>query len=106
MDFDIKKGHGSSLEGNGLRDLMKDIFGQVKEENGSYVTSFGATTRFEVKLVKKNVLSVNSQSDKNASPEAMAESNKKYNAFMERATGLTAKERNKRLQKKAKEGKL
>ncbi len=106
MEFDIKKGHGASLEGDGLKDLMKSIFGNVKEENGALVTSFGATTRFEVKLVSKSVLSVVSTSDKNASTDAMMESNRKYNEFMEKATGFNAKERSKRLQKKAKEGKL
>lgn len=106
MDFDIKKGHGASLEGEGLKDLMKSIFGEVKDENGALVASFGATTRFEAKVVSKNTLSVLSVSDKNASPEAMMESNRKYNEFMEKATGFNTKERSKRLQKKAKEGKL
>ena len=106
MEFDIKKGHGASLEGEGLKDLMMGIFGNVKEENGALVTSFGATMRFEVKMVSKSALSVVSTSDKNASTEAMMESNRKYNEFMEKATGFNAKERSKRLQKKAKEGKL
>jgi hypothetical protein len=106
MDFDIKKGHGASLEGEGLKNLMMSVFGNVKEENGALVTSFGATTRFEVRLVSKSVLSVVSTSDKNAPPEPMMESNRKYNEFMEKATGFNAKERSKRLQKKAKEGKL
>jgi hypothetical protein len=106
MDFDIKKGKGAALEGDGLKNLMKDIFGKVTEENGAYVTSFGATTRFEVKLVSKSILSVTSTSDKGASIEAMKESNQKYNEFMEKATGFSTKERSKRLQKKAKEGKL
>lgn len=106
MEFDIKKGHGASLEGNGLRDLMTSMLGEVREEGGSLVASFGATTRFEVKLLNKSTLSVISTSDKNASTEAMMESNRKYNTFMEKATGFNAKERSKRLQKKAKEGKL
>ncbi len=106
MEFDIKKGKGAALEGEGLKDLMKEMLGTVKEENGAYVTSFGATTRFEVKLISKSSLSVSSTSDKGASIEAMKESNQKYNDFMERATGFTTKERSKRLQKKAKEGKL
>jgi hypothetical protein len=106
MDFDIKKGHSASLEGEGLRDLMRSILGEVKDDNGALVTSFGATTRFEVKLLSKNALSVVSTSDKNAPAEEMMESNRKYNEFMERATGFNAKERSKRLQKKAKEGKL
>lgn len=106
MEFDIKKGHGSSLEGEGLKELMKSVLGDVKEENGTLVASFGATTRFEVKLMSKTALSVVSTSDKNASTEAMMESNRKYNEFMEKATGFNAKERSKRLQKKANEGKL
>jgi len=106
MEFDIKKGHGASLEGDGLKKLMEEKLGPVREENGAYVTSFGATKRFEVKLLSKTLLSVVSESDKDASNEAMMESNKKYNTFMEAATGFSAKERSKRLQKKAKEGKL
>lgn len=106
MEFDIKKGHAASLEGDGLKKLMEGMLGPVREENGAYVTSFGATTRFEVKMLSKALLSVVTESDKSAAPEAMVESNKKYNAFMEAATGFNAKERSKRLQKKAKEGKL
>ena len=106
MEFDIKKGHGASLEGDGLKALMIEIFGNVREENGGYVTSFGATTRFDVKLLSKTSIYVNSQSDTNASIDAMKESGTKYNVFMERVTGFTSKERSKRLQKKAKEGKL
>ena len=106
MDFDIKKGHGASLEGDGLKNLMKEVLGKVSEENGALVSSFGATARFEVKLVNKNTLSVVTASDKEATTEAMMESNRKYNEFMEKATGFNTKERSKRLQKKAKEGKL
>ncbi len=106
MEFDIKRGHGSSLEGDGLKIMMKELLGDVNEENGFLVTSFGATKRFEVKLKDKNTLIVNTISDKDASVDTMSESSKKYNLFMEKATGLTSKERSKRLQKKAKEGKL
>ncbi len=106
MEFDIKKGHAASLEGDGLKNLMKEVLGKVEEENGSLISSFGATVRFEVKMLSKSTLSVVTTSDKGASPEAMIESNRKYNEFMEKATGFNTKERSKRLQKKAKEGKL
>lgn len=106
MEFEIKKGHGASLEGDGLKNLMKEVLGKVEEENGSLVTSFGATSRFEAKLLSKNALSVVTTSNKTAPAEAMMESNRKYNEFMEKATGFNTKERSKRLQKKAKEGKL
>jgi hypothetical protein len=106
MEFDIKKGHGSSLEGDGLKNIMTGLFDDVKEENGAYVASFGPIKRLEVKLLSKNLLSVTSEADKTASEEDMAVSHKKYNVFMEQATGFTSKERSKRLQKKAKEGKI
>jgi hypothetical protein len=106
MEFDIKKGHYANLEGDGLKSLMTTVLGNAKEENGALVASFGATVRFEVKVLNKNTLSVVTESDKTASTEAMMESNRKYNEFMEKATGFNAKERSKRLQKKAKEGKL
>ncbi len=106
MQFDIKRGHGGALEGDGLKKLMEERLGPVTVEGDKLVTSFGATIRFEAQLLSKTSMDVTTQSDKNATPEAMMESNKKYNAFMEAATGFTAKERSKRLQKKAKDGKL
>lgn len=106
MDFDIKKGHSATLEGDGLKNLMQQHFGDVKEENGAYIASFGAIKRLEAKMLNKSTLSIVSESDKGASIEQMTESHKKYNTFMEQATGFTSKERSKRLQKKAKEGKL
>ena len=69
MKFDIKRGHGALLEGDGLKNLMVEMFGDVKEENGAYVTSFGATTKFEVKFISKSELEVSTESDKNASEE-------------------------------------
>jgi hypothetical protein len=38
--------------------------------------------------------------------ETAIDTRKRYNKYMEEATGFTAKQRNKRLQKKLKEGKL
>ncbi|HPT74440.1 MAG TPA: DUF5611 family protein, partial [Methanomassiliicoccaceae archaeon] len=83
MHFDIKRGRGSALEGDGMKKLMEEKLGPVTEEGDKLVTSFGATTRFEAKLINKTTLDIVTQSDRNASPEAMVESNKRYNAFME-----------------------
>jgi len=106
VDFDIKKGRGSALEGEGLKNLMAETLGPVKQDGDVLSTSFGATTLFQAKLVSKSVLAVKSESDKTASMESMLESQKRYNDFMEKATGFNSKERGKRLQKKAKDGKL
>ncbi|NLI74268.1 MAG: DUF5611 family protein [Euryarchaeota archaeon] len=106
MQFDIKRGHGKTLEGDGLKKLMEEKLGPVTVEGDKIVTSFGATIRLEAKLLSRTSLDIVTQSDRNASPEAMEESSKKYNEFMEAATGFTAKQRSKRMQKKVKEGKL
>jgi hypothetical protein len=49
---------------------------------------------------------VETESDKDASPELASDTIRRYNAFLESATGFNSKERSKRLQKKAKGGKL
>ena len=57
-------------------------------------------------VLSKTALDVVSESDKTASLDVQADSVKRWNVFLEQATGFTSKERSKRLQKKAKEGKL
>jgi len=106
MDYDIKKGNYGNLEGDGLKKMMEAAFGHVKLEGDVYVSSYGAMTRIEVKVLSKTSLDINAVTDKGAPPDAAADTIKKWNEFLERATGFTSKERRNRLQKKAKEGKL
>ncbi|MEM0448986.1 MAG: DUF5611 family protein [Methanomassiliicoccales archaeon] len=106
MEYEIRKGHYQKIEGQGLKEVMKRAFGNVKEEDGKLVSSYGAIIRVEAKLVSKTALEVTSQTDKNASEDVQVDTIKHWNMFLEEATGYTAKERLKRLQKKAKEGKL
>jgi len=106
MEYEIKKGHGASLEGDGLKSMLEEAFGKVKEEGGMLVSSYGALSRIEVKLKDKNTLVVNTTSDRSASTDAASDTIKKYNIFLEKATGFDSKQRRTRLQKKAKEGKL
>ncbi len=106
MEYDIKKGNYGNLEGDGLRKMMEDAFGSVSMEGDACVSSYGAMTRIEVRVKSKTVLEINTTTDKGASPDAAAETIKKWNAFLERVTGFNSKERRSRLQKKAKDGKL
>ncbi|QLH75357.1 MAG: DUF5611 family protein [Methanomassiliicoccales archaeon] len=106
MDYDIKKGLSSSLEGDGLMNIVKEVFGNAMVEGDLVVSSFGALGRLETKLLSKSSLFVSTQMKKDVTPEVGAETIKRYNIFLEKATGYTAKERAKRAQKKAKEGKL
>lgn len=104
--YDIKKGHFRNLESGRLKELMEEIFGEVKEHDEKMETSYGALNRFTVWTEDKGTLCVDIVMDKKANDDAALDTIRTYNEFLKRATGFTSKERRKRLTKKAKEGKL
>ncbi len=106
MDYDIKKGQASLLEGDGLKSIMEEVFGKAEEKQGLLVTSYGALSSIEAKVLSKNTLMVNTTSNPNVDNAIASETIRRYNTFLERATGFNSKQRRDRLQKKAKEGKL
>jgi len=106
MDYDIKRGHYSSIEGDRLKELMREVFGEVTDEDGFLVSSYGAIRSMKVKLLGKSSLQVEVISDGEVSDEVAMGTIKKYNEFLEKATGFSSKQRKDRLNKKAKEGKL
>lgn len=109
MDYDIKKGWFKNVEGDALPALMKQVFGNCTEENGTYVSSYGIMTKVMVKVVSKDKLDIVTETTKDTSlltDESILGSKRKLNEFAELATGFDAKARMKRAQKKAKEGKL
>lgn len=109
MDYDIKKGWYKKVEGDALPALMKEIFGNCKEENGACVSSYGIMTKIIVKVVSKDKMDIVTETTKDASllnDDSILDSKRRLNKFAEEATGFDAKARMKRAQKKAKEGKL
>jgi hypothetical protein len=106
LEYELKKGKYEELEGEGLKSIMEEVFGTVTREGDLYVTSYGALKRLEAKLVGKSALYVSTESDTSVQEAVGVETIKRFNQFLERATGYTAKERKNRLQKKAREGKL
>ena len=46
-EFDIKRGFYDKIEGAKLGALMKEVFGNVSEENGCFVSSYGVMARIE-----------------------------------------------------------
>ncbi len=105
MDYDIKKGKYSDLEGEGLKKIVAETIGNATMEGDLVVASFGALDRMETKVISKTALSVCTKMKKDVSEEVATETIKRYNQFLEAATGFNAKERGKRAQKKAKEDK-
>ena len=106
QDYEIRRGHQKELDGGKLRQMMQDAFGNVAEEGAFLVSKYGALAKLSVGWDGKNALKVETVMDPNVAPEVAQSTVKAYYAFLEKATGFTSKERGKRLQKKAKEGKL
>ncbi len=106
-EFDIKKGWYGKIEGDLLPQMMQEVFGNVSEEDGAYVSSYGVLARIEVKVLSKTQLAVDTHNaDGSFDDDTILDSKRRLNRFMEEATGFDAKARMKREQKKAKEGKI
>lgn len=105
MDYDIKKGKYTEIEGDGLKNVVKEVFGSASTEGDLVVASFGALDRLETKVLSKTSLQVCTKMKAGVTEELATETIKRYNQFLERATGFNAKERGKRAQKKVKESK-
>lgn len=101
--YEIRRGQEGELKGSGLRTLVQSVFGEAGEEQGKVVSSFGALGKLTAWLDGKS-LCVETQMKTDVPNDVAAETIKRYNAFLEQATGFTAKERGKRAQEKAKKG--
>jgi len=106
MEFDIKRGHYRNLENDGLKNIMAEVFGEVSTEGDMLVAAFGSIKKLKVKLMDKSTLWVETETDPATTDAVALETIRKYNIFMEKATGFTSKQRRERLTKKAKEGKF
>jgi hypothetical protein len=105
---DIKRGHWKVVEGEGLKDLMEAHFGPPVDvsDDGWHSVEFGALKPLKAKMLSKSELEVLTVSNPEVSTEVASDTIRRYNRFLEAVTGFDSKERKKRLNKKAKEGKL
>jgi hypothetical protein len=104
--FDIRRGHYKNIENNGLENMMTDIFGNVEMEGDRLKSSFGAMDPITVWVKSKKELCVDINTKTDVSDEEALNTIRAKNDFLQQATGFSTKERSKRMQKKAKEGKL
>lgn len=101
----MRRGHGKNLEGDRLRSIAADVFGSATVEDGKVVSSFGAIEKLLAWTDGKQLFVDITM--KPGVPDAVAtETITRNNRFLEAATGYNAKERGKRIQAKAKEGKF
>lgn len=104
--LDIKRGHYKNIEGTGLENIMTEVFGEVQKDGDKFKVNYGAMKPITVWLKSKKELVVDIITDKDAREDEVMKTIKAKNDFLLKATGFSSKERSKRLQKKAKEGKL
>ena len=102
QSFEIKRGHGKTLEDGGLKTLMEEEFGDVAEDNDLYSGSFKALKSINVEFVSITEIRVKTEMDPDASLEDATEAHQAYNRFMEAATSFNAKQRVDRAKAKAK----
>ena len=102
-EYELKRGTAKALEGDGLRKIAAEAFGGAGTDGNKITAAFGAIDKLVVwtdgkKLFLDIVM-------KTGVPDHVAtETIKAFNAFLEKATGHTAKERSKKAQAAAKKG--
>ncbi len=93
--YDFKRGHKKDIEE--IANIMRELFGDVKVENGHMVASYGALERIEVWIEngKMAAETTSRRTDTSVAQETL----KRWNEFLFRVTGYTAKERKKKMTK-------
>lgn len=104
-EYEVRRGHQDNISLEKLKAHMKDAFGNVEQKDEKYVSSFGALRELRAWRGSKNILCVETKMDLSVDDEVAQKTIKAYNTFLEKTTGYTSKERGKRAQKKAKQGK-
>ena len=102
QSFEVKRGHGKSLEDGGLKSLMEEEFGEITEEGNNLTASFKALKAINVEFVSITEILVGTEMDPSASLEDATDAHQAYNRFMEAATNFNAKQRVDRAKAKAK----
>jgi hypothetical protein len=105
---DIKRGHWRNYEDKGIKGLMEEHFETdvSEDDDGWCYVEYGALDPLKVRMVSKSELEVITAANPKVEPAVAQDTIRRYNQFLEAATGFNSKQRSKRMQKKAKEGKL
>jgi len=81
-----------------LEELLRSCFGEAHTEGDLVVAAYGAISRIAVRPEGRE-LSVDPTMNPQVAEEVARETIRRYNEFLETATGFSAKERAKRLRK-------
>jgi len=102
-EYELRRGVGKTLEGDGLRKLAAETFPEAGTDGDKVLVSFGAIERM-VAWTDGKRLFVDAVMKTGVPDHIATETIKAFNSFLEKATGYTAKERSKKAQQAAKKG--
>ena len=102
QSFEVKRGHGKSLENGGLKAIMEEEFGEISENGNLFTATFKALTSINVEFVSITEIRVETETDNEASVEDSLAAHQAYNRFMQAVTAFNAKQRIDRAKAKAK----
>jgi len=97
-EYPVKRKLWKQLSVDGVAKTMEEIFGNAEINGDTVVSSYGSLSKIVVKIGDKKIF-VETDSRKDVAQETMMDTIKKYNEFLYRVTGYTAKERKKLLMK-------
>ena len=100
QEYDIRRGHFKNIDGEKLKELTESTFGTVKIEDNKLIAHYGALQPLIVWVKSKDVLCVDTKMKPDIPEDQINETIKRYNKFLEAATGFNSKERVKRAKKK------
>ena len=61
--FEVKRGHGKTLENGGLKSIMEEEFGEISEEENLFSASFKALKSIKVEFVSITEIKVETEEE-------------------------------------------
>lgn len=96
--YPVRASHRTSLTAPALVEIVKTHFGDARVDGDAVVSSFGAISRISARPAGRE-LAIEVTMNPKVPEDVAAETIRRYNQFLEAATGFSAKERAKRLRK-------
>jgi len=103
QNYPVRASERRNLALPALEEILKTCFGEAHVEGEWVVASYGAIERIAVRPAGRE-LSVDPKMNPHVAEDVARETIRRYNQFLEAATGFSAKERAKRMRKSPGEG--
>jgi hypothetical protein len=100
-EYELKRGWGKKLQGDGLRAAAAGTFGSATLTGGKVVATFGALAKLTAWTDGKTLF-VDTEMVTDVPDDVARQTISAFNRFLESATGFGAKERAKRARQSAK----